>query len=381
MSTPAVVTDAIDGEEVAARVPLGGDDELFVTPSRTVLYRAEGLLSDESTEEFPHGADRLTVSEGRRKTKLGLEYPIDGTREFTVPAKRTDDVLLPVLAGVLSGNGITEPGETVVELYRFSELTLIVTSDRLVKHVGEAVWDGDYEDYEYADVTNLAFEDGAVATQIVLTVGDRPQRIKAPNEDASDLRERLTRALFEYHGVDSLEELNDTLGDDEPEEVRDATAAFDDRLDPLGTNSADEGPATGGDDASMGGRDDPLAGGDPLGTGGDPAVDGDSRDGDDPGHDPGRAAGGRDEPDGDLQSGTESGSDTRGTDEPGSDARDGAAGDAFEEGGFQPATETTDPALLERLDALEAAVERQATAIERQGETIEQLIEELRRGR
>ncbi len=344
MSTPAVVTDAIDGEEVAARVPLGGDDELFVTPSRTVLYRAEGLLSDESTEQFPHGADRLTVSEGRRKTRLSLEYAIDGTREFTVPAKRTDDVLLPVLAGVLSGNGITESGETVVELYRFSELTLIVTSDRLVKHVGEAVWDGDYEDYDYADVTNLAFEDGAVATQIVLTVGDRPQRIKAPNEDASDLRERLKTALFEYHGVDSVAELNESLGGDEPEETREAATAFDDRLEPLGTNAADGGPGGG----SVAADEDPLAGADALEPD-DPRAE--SRTGSTP-----HAAGG-------------------------AETRGGSADDAFEEGGFQPATATTDPELLERIDALEVAVERQAAAIERQAETIEQLIEELRRGR
>jgi len=45
-------------------------------------------------------------------------------------------VLHPVLAGVLNGNGITDPGETVVKTYRFSELTLIITSDRLVKHIG-----------------------------------------------------------------------------------------------------------------------------------------------------------------------------------------------------------------------------------------------------
>ena len=44
MTVPAIVEERLDGEEVTSRVPLGGDDELFVTPERTLVYRAEGLL-------------------------------------------------------------------------------------------------------------------------------------------------------------------------------------------------------------------------------------------------------------------------------------------------------------------------------------------------
>ena len=240
MSVPGIVQSTLEGETVATSVSLGGEDELFVTPSRTIVYRAEGLLSDESAEEFPHEADRLVLSEGRRKTRIALEYPLEGTREFTVPAERTDAVLHPVLAGLLSGNGITAPGETVEKSYRFSELTVIVTSERLVKHVGEAVWDDDYEAYHFDDVTNLSFEEGRVATQIVLGVGDRQQRIKAPNEEAADVRERLERALFAYHDVTSLEELNERGRDESEEGSRnDPVAAFGDGVGPIGSHSSD----------------------------------------------------------------------------------------------------------------------------------------------
>lgn len=237
MSVPGIVQSTLDGEEIAARVSLGGEDELFVTPSKSLVYSSEGLLSDESTTEYSHDADRLTLAEGRRKTKFSLEYPLEGTKEFTIPAGQTGAVLHPVLAGVLNGNGITDAGETVVQTYRFSELTLIITSDRLVKHIGGAVWDDDYEEYHFSDVTNLSFEDGSVATQIVLTVGGRPQRIKAPNEEANDLRERLQRALFAYHDVGSLEELNERLGDDETDQDRQSSSVdFGESVEPLGAN-------------------------------------------------------------------------------------------------------------------------------------------------
>ncbi|ELY57627.1 DUF7115 domain-containing protein [Natronolimnohabitans innermongolicus] len=271
MSVPGIVHSTLDGDEIAARVSLGGDDELFITPSATLVYRSDGLLSDESVDEFPHEAERLTLSEGRRKTKLTLEYPLEGTKQFSIPGDKTDDVLHPVLAGVLNGNGITDPGETVVKTYRFSELTLIVTSDRLVKHIGAAVWDGDYEEYHFEDVTQLAFEDGSVATQIVLTVDGRPQRIKAPNEEANDLRERLKRALCSYHDVASLEELNRTLGTDEDDGRSRGAVDFGDGVDPLDANPPEldadetsESDATGDTTRTPGHGGDPLAAGEPT---------------------------------------------------------------------------------------------------------------------
>ena len=378
MSVPGIVTATLDGEEIAARVSLGGDDELFITPTRTIVYRSDGLLSDESADDYPHDADRLTLSESRRKTKFVLEYALDGERTFTVPSSVTDDVLHPVLAGVLSGNGITEPGETVVKTYRFSELTLIVTSDRLVKHIGGAVWDGEYEEYHFSDVTHLEFEDGSVATQIVLSVDGRPERIKAPNEQANDLRERLKRALFEYHDVDSLADLNETVGHEDDEPSREASVNFGNGVDPLDADppTPDDHDGTGGTtgESASAQSADPLA-----------ASETDHGESDESGQ-PTTSTDGQH-----RQSHTASESAAQGgataTADTGSLLTEAAETDTESE--TDGATAAADaataddphPELIARLEALETAVERQSEVIEKQGETIEQLIAELRQGR
>ncbi|MCU4740232.1 DUF7115 domain-containing protein [Natronoglomus mannanivorans] len=421
MSVPGIVQSTLDGDEIAARVSLGGEDELFITPRSSIVYRADGLLSDESIDEFPHDADRLTLSEGRRKTRFSLEYALDGTRDFTVPSSKTEAVLHPVLAGILNGNGITDPGETVAQTYRFSELTLIVTSDRLVKHIGEAVWDGDFEQYHFDDVTNLSFEDGSVATQIVLEVDGRPQRIKAPNDEATDVSERLKRALFAYHDVDSLAALNDAVGVDEEEDSRDDPAvAFGDGVDPLDANppepddretvETDRGPSESesppetptsarardplestteaGTDASVGSVSDSSSSSssnaetrsEPTnatagtteqstetatvanGQAGSAAVT-ESESGSDAGATPGAT------------------SDSAATSVAKSPTDENTTSDGFEGSGFQAATPDTDPELLARLADLEATVAEQNDLLEQQQRTIEQLIEELRQGR
>ncbi|WP_049924755.1 DUF7115 domain-containing protein [Halopiger djelfimassiliensis] len=394
MNVPGIVTSTLDGEEIAARVSLGGEDELFITPSSTLVYRAEGLLSDESVDEYPHGAERLTLSEGRRKTKFTLEYPLEGTREFTVPASKTDDVLHPVLAGVLNGNDITEPGETVVQTYRFSELTLIITSERLVKHIGSAVWDDDYEEYHFGDVTNLAFEDGSVATQIVLTVDGRPQRIKAPNEEANDLRERLKRALFDYHDVDSLETFNETIGGDDAGVDTGRSGAsmdFGDGVDPLDADPPEPEDRERVDDAAATGTADPTAGDDPLGEtsaaheAGDPEPRGESHDEPASRSEPTSRSESASNDDTARESGQKAATvETQNLfEEAAESTADSEAWDADDSTSRTESTATPEPApeVLERLETLEAAVERQNDLIEEQQRTIDQLITELRQGR
>ncbi|ACM57807.1 DUF7115 domain-containing protein [Halorubrum lacusprofundi] len=213
MSLPELLAGTVGDEEVVAEVPLGGADRLAVTPTRTLVYRGDGLLSDESVAEYSHDVERIAVSTGRRKAKLTLGYGLNGDETISVPTKRADDVLHPVLAGVLSATGVTDPGESVIQTFRFSELTLVVTSERLVKHVGSAVWDEEFEEFAYADITDLDFEEGTVATAVVLTHGGRSERFKAPNESARAVRETLVDAVCAYHGVDSLEEFRVTVAD------------------------------------------------------------------------------------------------------------------------------------------------------------------------
>ncbi|WP_247729306.1 DUF7115 domain-containing protein [Halovivax limisalsi] len=387
MSVPAIVESALGGADLVERVPLGGDDELFVSSESTLLYRGDGLLSDESVEEFPHDANRLSVSEGRRKTRIALEYSIDGTKEFKVPAGTTDAVVHPVVAGVLAGNGITDAGEQVVQTFRFSELTVIVTSDRLVKHIGSAVWDEDYEEFPYDDVTGLSFESGSVATQVVVEVDGRQQRIKAPNEQAPELRERLQAAVFDYHDVDSLDALAEKVGLDDEADVDSPGVDFGEGVDPLSTESASDEEASAQPEPEVAPAD-----GDRVDEAGPTATAGGSSGA-------GRtaatesasdAASTTESPDREsasaestIESPSEGTAATREESTGASDEPTGTSGDSdgFGASGFEPATAGAEADLLERLDALEETVDRQTAILERQQNTIEQLIEELRRGR
>ena len=440
MSLPDLLAETAGDEDVVAEVSLGGDDRLAVTPTRTLVYRGDGLLSDESVAEYSHDVERIAVSTGRRKAKLTLGYGLDGDETLSLPAKRADEVLHPILAGVLSATGVTDPGESVLRTFRFSELTLVVTSDRLVKHVGAAVWDEEFEEFPYADLTGLDFEEGTVATAVVLAHGGRSERFKTPNESARALREILVDAVCDYHGVGSLEEFRVTVADeeDEAESGADADGAtdFGEGLDPLSASpaadaeaeaeaerGADDGVAS---DASAG--DDPLSAGvgdsepsaaaagtendddsaaapagetsdaaadrdvdpagdaDPLsdtaGTASDDATAGGSVDAD-----PLVGTGAEESAfDADPASEADLGRDTAG--EPpaeGAAPTEGAASsptdaDSFDGSPFESAgVEGED--LATEVAELRRVVEAQSERLDRQSELIERLIEELRRGR
>ncbi|MDG5818278.1 hypothetical protein [Natronococcus sp. A-GB7] len=326
MTVPVIVRSALGDEEVRTRVSLGGDDELFVADSSSVVYRAEGLLTDESIEELTYDADRLTVSEGRRKTSLTLEYTLSGTAEVTIPASKTDDVLQPVLAGVLRANEVIDPDESLIEVYRFSELTLILTDRRLIEHVGTAVWDEGYEAYHFRNVTNLSFEEGDVATRIVLEVDGRPQRIKAPNDAADDLRERLKRALVDYY-----ERTSETV----PEES-----------DPL-----EESQERGEEQTGRASQSRRAVRSEPTRADGQRAAV-ESRP---------------------PMTGTVDGAPADAT----QDVARAAAAGSTGSGGDDAASQE----VLDRLEALEDAIERQNERLEAQQQTIERLIDELRQGR
>lgn len=238
MDVPMVVADALEDEAVAAEVPLKGEDTLYVTRSRTLVYHSEGLLSDESVSTYPHDADRIDVDEGRRKATVTLSYGTRGEDSFGVPAAKLDDVLHPVLAGVLNAAEVTRTGETVKRTFRFGDLTLVVTSDRVVKHVGSAIWDQEYEEVPYEAVTDLTVEEGNVSSQLVLRTGDRTERIKTPNEGFREVVESVQDALFAYHDVGSLEAFREHMQGDEDEGDTGADTgdvAFEDTVDPIQT--------------------------------------------------------------------------------------------------------------------------------------------------
>jgi hypothetical protein len=360
MSLPDLVHSELNGESVAARVDLGGEDELLVTPTRTLIYRADGLLSDESVEEYTHGAERIAVSTGRRKAKVTLDYGLDGEKTFALPAKRLQDALHPVLAGVLNAADITDPGETVKHTFQFSELTLVITSARVVKHIGSAVWDEDFEEYHYEDVVDLSFENGSVATSVVITTDARQERFKAPNEDARAVREGLTNALLAYHDVGSLEEFRVTVSpetDADAEAERD-TVDFGDGPDPLSANpgelSTEPANATRDPDQP---QSEPPASESTTATG-----DFDS---------PAGVAESLEQPTTSAATSTEIETET---------ATEPADERGFEGSEFEAAVDD-DERVADELAALREAVEAQNEAIREQRETMATLIDELRQGR
>ena len=324
MDVPGIVDATLDGEEVAAAVALDGEDAAYVTPTRTLVYRGEGLLSDESVEEYSHDAERVSVTEGRRSATIHLDYGLDGERELSVPVGKVDAVIHPVLAGVFSARGVTDPGETLVRTYRFSELTLVVTSDRLVKHIGEAVWDEEYEEVPYDSVTGIAVEEGNVASQFVLETRGRTERIKTPNEQARDVRETVQEALFDYHGVSTREEFERAVGGD------------------VATDDEPTDGATETEEVSF------------AESGLDP-IEGTARDD-------------ADEPD-DATETSDADSDGGFTDSP------------FETASAEPDEPSEDDEVAEQLAALRDALDQQQALIERQQQTIERLATRLNRDR
>jgi hypothetical protein len=240
MDIPDLVQRTLGDEEVTAGVSLGDEDAVCLTPTRSLVYKGDGLLSDEQVEEFPHDVERIAVSEGRRKTKFVFEY-IGGTRSFTVPSDRDEDVLEAVMEGVLRVASVIDDGEELVSVYRFSELTLIVAESRLVKLIGEQVWNDDYEVYTYDDVTGLKFERASVATSVVVSIEGRPQRVKVPNDRAPVVRQTIEQALCAYYDVATVEELNQLVGRDEPDaDDEDGALDFGSGIDPLVTDDDSE---------------------------------------------------------------------------------------------------------------------------------------------
>lgn len=255
MEIPHLVREHLGDETIEATVSLGDEDVVCVTPTRVLVYRGEGLLSDESVDSYSLNLERLDISEGRRKTKFIMEY-IDGEETFTVPGSRADSILKLMLQGAFRVSGVIDDDESVAGVYPFSELTLVVSDGRLVKHIGESVWDEDYEVYDYDDVTDLDFEEGSVATQIVITVDGRPQRIKAPNDEAPQVRQTLVQTLCTHYDVGSLEELQNVMKSDTSASAESQSSAdgfgLDDGISPL----VDDGESSG----------ESTADGDPLGA-------------------------------------------------------------------------------------------------------------------
>lgn len=216
MDYPDAVATELGDEEVVATVTLADEEMLVVTPTRSLRYQADGLLRGESVEEFPHEASRLTVDEGRRATKVRFEYPRQDARAMSVPPDALANVIQYVVAGMLNARGITETGEAVHRVFRFNELTLVLTDRQLVTHVGTAVWGEEHDQFAFDELTGLEFEEGALAAQIVLYVDGHSERIKVPPDRFEELKEDLIDVLTAYFELEDPAALDEVLGRDTP---------------------------------------------------------------------------------------------------------------------------------------------------------------------
>jgi hypothetical protein len=337
---PDMLSEAVGDAAVLDTIDVGGGDTIAVTDETTYIYRSDGLLKDESVESFDHAVERLSIRTKRRKSSIRLET-IDTEESFTVPSKIADEVLEAMIRGIFRTKGVIEPDESVSALFRFSELTLVVTDRRLFEHIGSAVWDEDFETVAYANLSGLDFERGSVATQVILETRDRRRRVKVPNEHAGTVRRTIQEAVFGFHDVASLEELRAELSDPVADE-QDSAPDFDvDAASEEGTTSdeTEDGAADTEDSFVSAGwspsDDQQSAGG---------ASDGGSLEAD------------------------------RST-----DPTPEVAVDAADNGGGPTRSELE--ALSERVETLSRQLEHQTELIESQQELIEQLVDELRRGR
>jgi hypothetical protein len=328
---PDLLSEAVDDAAVTDVVEVGGGDTIAVTDHATHLYRSEGLLKDESIETFDHAVERIAVRTKRRKSSIHLET-IDSEASFTVPSEITDSVVESMMRGILLTNGVVSDDEDIAAIFRFSELTLVVTDQRLFEHVGSAVWDGDFETVEYADLSALDFERGSVATQVVLETRERRRRVKVPNEHAGTVRRVIQDAVFGFHGVGSIEELRAELADPADDASSDDPSTTEDAAE-----SATASDAESPDDSFVSAGWSPSSESESVGP-----ADGDSH------------------------------VDSALSDPASDESNSPSASDV-------PQTELD--ALVDRVDELSERVDRQTQLIESQRELIEQLVDELRRGR
>ena len=378
MEIPDLVHEALGGEEIRSGVAIGDEEVVCATPSRTLIYRSEGILSDERIEEYPHDADRLVLSEGRRKTTFKLTY-VDGTRSFSVPASHGREVLTLLLEGVLDVDGVLEADESVVGAFRFSELTLVIAENRLVRHIGETAWDDDFTQYEYADLTGLDFQEGSVATEVVVSIDGRPRRIKTPRDDARLVEETIKKAVFEFYDVTTMAELRQVVEptDDAPaaDEVDDLTLGS--NIDPLVSESDDE-PVTaeraGEPDVASPTRREPPDTASPSPTDQNTGQSSEER-ATEPRPDPQSTA---DAADDDRQDAESRESPTPPDGEPAATATPDQTTVHPPESGPEAATVDDVKDLREQVSELSAAVQQQNQLLKKQHDAIKQLLGELR---
>lgn len=239
MSLPGGVSMLVDEDELINRIELDDRRTLFVTPSRAIAYRERSMLTEESVESYPTDLERLTLEEGKRQVTVTFEYPDEADRTLDLPKSSMAAALKALLASVIRATDVLEADEDIEELYRFNELTVVLTDRRLIKHVGHALWGETHEAIDYEIIRDLHTEEGQVSTGVIIETTGATERFKLPKDSADRFIAQIEDAVCAYHDVAALGVLrgNPDAGKPEPEPDLD-------RLRPLQVSEDDDPGAT-----------------------------------------------------------------------------------------------------------------------------------------
>lgn len=204
MSLPGGVSMVIDEDELLDEIGLDEHRTLFISPEKAVVHRERSLLTDESVDTYPTAARKLGIEEGKRQTVVTFEYPNQPDLELELPSDVVAPALKALLASIIKATGVVSGDESIRELYRFNELTVVLTDSRLLKHIGHALWADMYDVIEFENIRDIRTEEGQVSTGINIVTTASSDRLKVPHEAAEGFVTELEQAVCDYHDVAAL---------------------------------------------------------------------------------------------------------------------------------------------------------------------------------
>lgn len=229
----------VDEDELINQVELDDHRTLFVAPSRAIAYRERSLLTEESVESYPTDLERLTLEEGKRQVTVTFEYLDEADRTLDLPKSSIAAALKALLASIIQATDVLEDDETIEELYRFNELTVVLTDRRLIKHIGHALWGDSHEGIDYEIIRDLQTEEGQVSTGVIIETTEATERFKLPKDSADRFVDQIEDAVCAYHDVTALGILRGDPDAGKPEPDPDLN-----RLRPLQLSEDDDTPVT-----------------------------------------------------------------------------------------------------------------------------------------
>ena len=218
----------VDEDELINQIELDDHRTLFVAPSRIIVYRESSLLAEESVDTYSTDVERLLLDEGKKQVTVTFEYADEDDHELQLPPETMANALKALLASVVRTNGVVDEDESIRELFRFNEMTVILTDRRVIQHLGTSLWADAHNSIEYEDIRDIRTEEGTISTGVIIETTESAERLKIPQDAADRFVELLDQSVCEFHDVASLGVLRGDPNAGEPDPEPDL-----DRLRPL----------------------------------------------------------------------------------------------------------------------------------------------------